>query len=148
MASRAATSTDITAKDLRVRLFLLADDSMGGREPGSIGNFKAAEYIASEFKRLGLKPGGEGSTYFQQVPFVREQLDDQASLEGAGVKMLAGRDFIPALWIPSRTGPLAGGAMAAARLVRRPGSTALPLQATWWCLTRGQGQRAANTSRF
>jgi hypothetical protein len=24
------------------------------------------------------------------------------------VKMLAGRDFIPALWIPSRTGPLAG----------------------------------------
>src|SRR5262245_57869886 len=108
MANRAATSTDITAKDLRVRLFLLADDSMGGREPGSIGNFKAAEYIASEFKRLGLKPGGEGGTYFQQVPFVREQLDDQATLEGNGVKMLAGRDFIPATWIPSRSGPLAG----------------------------------------
>jgi len=108
MASRAATSSDITAKDLRVRLFLLADDSMGGREPGSIGNFKAAEYIASEFKRLGLKPGGEGGTYFQQVPFVREQLDDQATLEGDGVRMLAGRDFLPALWIPSRTGPLAG----------------------------------------
>src|SRR5262249_47613407 len=70
--------------------------------------FKAAEYIASEFKRLGLKPGGEGGTYFQQVPFVREQLDDQATLEGNGVKMLAGRDFIPATWVPSRSGPLAG----------------------------------------
>lgn len=108
MASRIATTTDITAKDLRVRLFLLADDSMGGREPGSIGNFKAAEYIASEFKRLGLKPGGEDGTYFQQVPFVREQLDDKAMLEGNGVKMLAGRDFLPATWIPSRSAPLAG----------------------------------------
>ena len=81
MASRIATTTDITAKDLRARLFLLADDSMEGREPGAIGNFKAAEYIASEFKRLGLKPGGDDGTYFQQVPFVREQLDDKAMLE-------------------------------------------------------------------
>src|SRR4030095_2110455 len=106
MASRAATSTDITAKDLRVRLFLLADDSMGGRAPRSTATSRAPEYIASEFKRLGLKPGGEGGAYFQQVPFVREQLDDQATLEGDGGRMMAGRDFVPPLLIASRPRPL------------------------------------------
>ena len=56
-AAAPRTTAAITAADLRTRLFLIADDSMGGREPGSTGNFKAAEYIASEFKRLGLRAG-------------------------------------------------------------------------------------------
>jgi hypothetical protein len=104
---RAVTTSDITAKDLRLRLFLIADDSMGGREPGSIGNFKTAEYIASEFKRLGLKPGGEGGSYFQQVPFVHEQLDSQAILRGDGGGWRR-RDVLFRPWIPSRPGPWQG----------------------------------------
>jgi hypothetical protein len=100
-----ATTREITAGDLRVRLFLLADDSMGGREPGSIGNFKATEYIAAEFKRLGLKPGGERGTYFQQVPFVQERTDPERTLEAEGTTLSAGSDFIPVLWIASRAQP-------------------------------------------
>jgi hypothetical protein len=99
------TTREITGRDLRVRLFLLADDSMGGREPGSIGNFKATEYIAAEFKRLGLEPAGEHGTYFQQVPFVRERTDPERKLEAEGVTLSAGSDFIPALWIGSRAQP-------------------------------------------
>ena len=99
------TARDITGRDLRVRLFLLADDSMGGREPGSIGNFKTTEYIAAEFKRLGLEPAGEHGTYFQQVPFVRKRTDLERKLEAEGVTLSAGSDFIPALWIGSRAQP-------------------------------------------
>ena len=64
-----ATTASITAQDLRRRLFTLADDSMGGRRSGSIGDFKAAEYVAHEFQRLGLQPAGDGGTWFQTVPF-------------------------------------------------------------------------------
>jgi hypothetical protein len=101
----ATTTGEITAADLRRRLFLLADDSMGGREPGTIGNFKATEYIAAEFKRLGLKPAGEGGTYFQSVPFTRERSDPGRTLESGGVTLSPGSDFIPALWIASRAEP-------------------------------------------
>ena len=48
----ASTQTAISADDLRSRLYLIADDSMMGRQPGEAGNYKAAEYVASEFKRL------------------------------------------------------------------------------------------------
>ena len=40
---QAGTSAAITEADLRHRLFLIADDSMMGRESGSAGNFKTAE---------------------------------------------------------------------------------------------------------
>ena len=59
------TVPEITANDLRTRLYQLADDSMMGRRIGELGNFKGTAYIAGEFKRLGLKPGGDNGTYFQ-----------------------------------------------------------------------------------
>ena len=62
------TTPAITVADLRTRLFLIADDSMMGRETGSKGDFQTAEYIAAEFQRLGLKPAGEQG-WFQTVPF-------------------------------------------------------------------------------
>ena len=63
------TDTAITANDLRTRLYQFADDSMLGRRIGELGNYKGTEYIAREFKRLGLKPAGDNGTYFQNLPF-------------------------------------------------------------------------------
>ena len=63
----ARTSGDISASDLRTRLYIYADDSMMGRETGTIGNMKATNYIAGEVKRMGLEPGGEDGTYFQEI---------------------------------------------------------------------------------
>ena len=68
VAPTGATSADITETDLRHRLFLIADDSMLGRLTGSEGAHKTTEYIASEFRRLGLEPAGENGTYFQTMP--------------------------------------------------------------------------------
>jgi hypothetical protein len=60
------TGPDITAADLRTRLYAYADDSMMGRETGTVGNMMATRYIESEVRRLGLEPAGENGTYFQE----------------------------------------------------------------------------------
>ena len=46
----------------------LSDDGLEGRLAGTAGAACAAEYIAYAFQRLGLAPGGEEDSYFQQVP--------------------------------------------------------------------------------
>ena len=61
------TVASITPGDLRTRLFIYADDSMMGREAGTIGNFKATSYIASELARMGLEPAGDSGTFFQDI---------------------------------------------------------------------------------
>jgi Zn-dependent M28 family amino/carboxypeptidase len=58
----------------------LASDAMKGRDTGSPEHRKAAEYVAAEFKRAGLAPGG-ATGYFQQVPFrSRRIVEDKSSL--------------------------------------------------------------------
>jgi hypothetical protein len=94
-ASSHVTTAEITAADLRHRLFLIAHDSMMGRETGSEGNYKATEYIASEFKRLGLEPAGENGTYFQTVPFHRVGIDPNSRLSAGGAALALNREFIP-----------------------------------------------------
>jgi hypothetical protein len=61
------TSASITPADLRTRLYVYADDSMLGREAGTIGNYKATAYIAAEAARLHLEPAGDSGTYFQNI---------------------------------------------------------------------------------
>ena len=63
------TSAEITANDLRTRLYQFADDSMMGRQVGRLGNKKGTDYIAAEVKRLGLLPAGDNGTYFQVLPY-------------------------------------------------------------------------------
>ena len=59
---------------------VLADDKMEGRNAGSPGHRRAAEYLAGEFERAGLKPAGT-SGYLQPVPFkVAQIVEEQSSL--------------------------------------------------------------------
>jgi hypothetical protein len=56
----------------------LADDKLEGRNTGSPGHRKAAEYVAREFERAGLKPAGtEG--FFQPVRLVSKEIDESHS---------------------------------------------------------------------
>ncbi len=59
----------ITADDLRKHLTIIASDEFEGRETGEVGNEKAANYIAEEFKGMGLPAIGENNSYFQPVIF-------------------------------------------------------------------------------
>ena len=95
-APRGGTEAAITPRDLERRLFLIAHDSMMGRETGSEGAYKAAEYVASEYRRLGLEPGGDNGTYFQTVPFWTVAPDAQSRLTTSnGATLNLGTDFLP-----------------------------------------------------
>ena len=91
-----ATVADITANDLRTRLYQFADDSMLGRRIGELGNQKGTDYIAREFKRLGLKPAGDNGSYFQDLPFGPIGFDSSsARLTIAGTSAAARTEWIP-----------------------------------------------------
>lgn len=58
----------ITAADIKRRIEIIADDSMGGRDTPSRGLETTARYIASEFRRVGLTPGGDSGSFIQRYP--------------------------------------------------------------------------------
>jgi hypothetical protein len=90
------TVPEITANDLRTRLYGFADDSMMGRRIGERGNHMGTAYIAAEFERIGLRPAGENGTYFQDMPYGPIGFDRSDSrLQVAGAQGAAGRDWIP-----------------------------------------------------
>jgi len=55
----------ITANNLKDYLYVLASDSLQGRETGTAGQIDAANYIASFFKEIGIPPY-KYNTYFQK----------------------------------------------------------------------------------
>ncbi len=57
---------------------VLADDAMQGRRAGSEGHRKAAEYVAEEFRKAGLKAGGNGG-YLQSVQLEVRRIDESKS---------------------------------------------------------------------
>ncbi|HEX6058182.1 MAG TPA: M28 family peptidase [Gemmatimonadaceae bacterium] len=93
-ASAGATEPSITAEDMRRRIFAFAHDSMLGREAGTLGNVKATDYVAAEFRRLGLEPAGENGTYFQTVPMVERRLLSSRVIAD-GETLAAGSDYVP-----------------------------------------------------
>ncbi|MGH7518550.1 MAG: M28 family peptidase [Gemmatimonadales bacterium] len=84
-AARAAAT--ITADDVARRIGIIADDSMLGRDTPSPGLELTAKYVADEFQRFGLKPGGDEGTWFQRYAVTRRKIDINSSavvLRGAG----------------------------------------------------------------
>src|SRR5579863_2507162 len=57
----------------------LASDQMQGRQTGSPEHRKAAEYVAAQFQRDGLKPAGESGGYIQPVRFKTLEIDESHS---------------------------------------------------------------------
>ncbi|MDQ3478653.1 MAG: M20/M25/M40 family metallo-hydrolase [Pseudomonadota bacterium] len=69
---QAQTASDPgAAQRIRADVEFLASDLLEGRDTGSRGHEIAASYVASRFKSIGLKPGGENGGWYQQVPFRR-----------------------------------------------------------------------------
>jgi hypothetical protein len=75
----AKAAASITPADVARRIGIIADDSMMGRDTPSHGLDMTAQYIADQFKRFGLKPGGASGTWFQRYPITRRRLDLAAS---------------------------------------------------------------------
>ncbi len=72
----------ITAADVGRRIHIIADDSMMGRDTPSPGLEMTAQYVADEFKRFGLKPGGDSGTWFQRYEIIQTRFTPAASHVG------------------------------------------------------------------
>jgi hypothetical protein len=94
-APAVATRTEITAADLKTRLYIYADDSMEGRLSGTAGDAKATDYIAAEAERLGLTPAGDNGTFFQTVPLVQRMVTSDSRLSVEGVPFTIWTDVLP-----------------------------------------------------
>jgi Zn-dependent M28 family amino/carboxypeptidase len=64
-----AAAQGIDPEQIRASVKEIADDKYQGRYPGTPGGDAAAKYIADQLSSYGVKPAGDGGSYFQKVPF-------------------------------------------------------------------------------
>lgn len=100
------TDPQVSAAHVKAHVTFLASDLLQGREAGSPGFDIAADYVASQFAQLGLKPAGADGSYFQPVPLVAVRPTDEGRFvvrgkDGSetplvfGEDVMAGRPFGP-----------------------------------------------------
>ncbi|HYO63011.1 MAG TPA: M28 family metallopeptidase [Pyrinomonadaceae bacterium] len=87
-----AQTPPAAVRDWWSHVAFLADDRLEGRDTGSAGYRAAAEYVAREFRRAGLKPAGTRG-FMQAVRFrSRRIVEEQSSLalvrEGGAVEQV------------------------------------------------------------
>ena len=84
------------ARRVRSDVEFLASDHLDGRDTGSKGYLIAADYVAAQFRAIGLEPAGDNGSWFQQVPFRRASYDKQPTLTmtigGRQVSLDTGKD--------------------------------------------------------
>ncbi len=85
-------SKTITADDLKTHLYILAAPDMEGRETGTAGQRKAAEYLKQQFAKIGIAAGNNGN-YEQFYPIYKDTLTDIV-LKIDGKELVFVKDFI------------------------------------------------------
>ncbi|MCX3263177.1 M28 family metallopeptidase [Pedobacter agri] len=75
----------ISPEEIKSHIAVLADDSLQGRRPFTIGETKTVNYISSELKKAGVEPGNNGS-YIQKVPMVEVTSTPSENMEINGGK--------------------------------------------------------------
>ncbi len=91
-----AAATSIDPDGYLQKLAVIAHDSMGGRDTPSPGLEMTAAWIASQFERVGLIPGGDDGSYLQRYAIEVVQLDlvaSSATVNGGG-ELRFGRDLV------------------------------------------------------
>ena len=88
-------SKTITADDLKTHLYILASPEMEGRETGTEGQRKAAEYLKQQFQRIGIAAANNGN-YEQFYPLYKDTLKE-ASATVNSKSFEFGKDFSAAV---------------------------------------------------
>ncbi len=101
-AAEMATAKPVPASEIRLRqdVTFLASDECEGRGPTTQGITRAAEYIAAEFRKAGLRPGGAQGSYFQPFTIPAAVLEEPAQLtltgpRGQKLELKQGQQFWP-----------------------------------------------------
>ena len=88
----------ISPEDIRRRIGIIADDSMRGRDTPSPELDKVAQYIAGEYRRLGLKPGGDNGSFIQRYSLNKVQVASDSTVAfvhgGGDATLKYGTDFL------------------------------------------------------
>jgi Peptidase family M28/PDZ domain/PA domain len=88
--------SDLSAARYFEHVKFLSSDEMKGRGDGSPELDKAADYIASQFRTLGLRPMGDDNTYFQKFQLTTGAvLGPKNELQLNGDKLKINEDFVP-----------------------------------------------------
>ena len=73
----------IEAQTIKSHIAVLANDSLQGRRPFTVGETKTVNYISAELKKVGVEPGN-GDSYIQKVPMVEVTSTPSATMEISG----------------------------------------------------------------
>ena len=97
LSVKGQTSPEITTPDIMKHITILASDSLEGRQPGTPGDAKAAEYIISQFQQAGLELlFDQGRQKFELITEVNAAKDCSMVLNGDNLTL--DKDFTPALF--------------------------------------------------
>ena len=80
-----AALDSITADGMKAQISVIASDEFQGRAPATAGEVKTINYLAGEFKKLGLEPANNGS-YFQEVSLLKLTADKAMKFNISGGK--------------------------------------------------------------
>lgn len=84
-----------TIANLQTHIAYLADDKLEGRRAGSAGEKLAMEYIAGQFKTLGLQPRGTDGFYQPFEIQEGKEIKEGTLFSINDVKLEKGKDFFP-----------------------------------------------------
>ncbi|HTI42656.1 MAG TPA: M28 family peptidase [Vicinamibacterales bacterium] len=103
-----AAPGDIDADRLLDHIKFLASDDLKGRASGSPELERAAEYIAQQFRAIGLRPGGDDGSWFQPFELIAGvNVGAGNSLvisdKGRSVKFSIGSTYYPLSAIPNES---------------------------------------------
>lgn len=84
-----------TIANLQAHIGYLADDKLEGRRAGSAGEKLAMEYIADQFKTLGLQPKGTDGFYQPFEIQEGKEIKEGTLFSINDVKLEKGKDFFP-----------------------------------------------------
>ena len=100
-AAQVSTAAETSAASIKAHITFLASDLLEGRDTGTPGYDIAANYVASQFAQLGLKPAGTNGAYFQPVPLVAVRARDEGryvlkARDGTETPLVFGDDYMVA----------------------------------------------------
>lgn len=84
---------NIDLEQYKARVKFMSTDDFQGRSPATEGGRKTVEFLASEFKKLGLEPGN-GDSYLQQVPLTSIEADANMELQLGDNTLKFPEDFV------------------------------------------------------
>ncbi|RYZ00856.1 MAG: M20/M25/M40 family metallo-hydrolase [Chitinophagaceae bacterium] len=68
----------VDSNNIRAHVSYLADDRLRGRLPGTEGYQMAVDYVTEQFRKMGVKPGGDAGAYTQKL-LIRKSVVTNAS---------------------------------------------------------------------